>query len=96
MAIENAKMGFTRKQFDKALRLVNDFQYKADANWQRMMNLSDTRLDIDDTTFRKAASEVAYYNGKASAVSATLYCLGFPLKRVCRTDGTHYWTYETK
>lgn len=95
MASTEKTMGFTRKQFDNALMLVNDFQAKADANWKILTEQHGTRIDIDDAPMRKAAEAVTYYNGKVNAVCATLHVLGYPLTRVARKDGTHFYTYET-
>lgn len=87
--------GFSRAQLEKALRLANDFQDKADANWRIMAQQRVTRLDIDDKPFLKASSLCSYYQGKVNAVVATMNVLGFPLTRVARKDGSCYWTYET-
>lgn len=88
--------GFTREQFDHALRLINDFQDKADANWKILTEQHGLRIDIDDKPMRKAAEAVTYYNGKVNAISAALHCLGFDLTRVQRKDGTCYYAYEGK
>ena len=96
MASTAETMGFTRERFDNALRLVNDFQAKSDANWKILTEQHGTRIDIDDAPMRKAAEAVTYYNGKVNAVCATLYALGYPLTRVAREDGTHFYIYEDK
>ena len=96
MASTAETMEFTRERFDNALHLVNYFQSKAEANWKILKEQYGTRIDIDDAPMRKAAEAVTYYNGKVNAVCATLHALGYPLTRVCREDGTHFYIYEDK
>ena len=88
--------GFTREQFDNALRLINDFQDKADKAWENTKKLHASHLYIEEHTFKKWSSECAHYNGKVNAISAALHCLGLDLTRVQRKDGTCYYTYEGK